>query len=210
MKKGITNYELRIKNIKNSYFLLLTSYLDIKNRGFSLIELLVVVSLFGIVGYLTTSIFIIGFRAQAKSEIMKEVKQTGDYAMQVMEDTIKNSIDVITPVPVLPFNSNSGIIAINPDGNTTTFLCSPTDYKISSTNKYPLPTPEITNDITNRNVIVKDCKFKIISPPSILSSKYVIINYTVCQKGCESSTDLPVENKASLPYQSTISLRIYK
>jgi prepilin-type N-terminal cleavage/methylation domain-containing protein len=192
-----------IKKIIN-YLLPTTDHrLLITDSGFSFIELLVVVSLFGIVGYLTTSIFIIGFRAQAKSEIMKEVKQNGDYAMQVIESAIKNSIDIITPAP--PLDSASGIVVTNPDGNTTTFLCK--NDIITAENSYPVPTPVIVNDLTSNKVIVKLCKFKIVAPPTFKSSKYAVINFTVSQTGGEG---IPEENKASLPYQSTISLRIYK
>src|SRR3989344_5749758 len=90
-------------------------------RGFSLIELLVVISLIGIIGTIITQVFILGIRSQAKSEIIKEVKQNGDYATSVIESMIRNSLDI----QASECNENTNLLTIlNPDGYTTTFDCS--------------------------------------------------------------------------------------
>lgn len=190
------NSKVKIRKIlkPNTYNLYLTF-------GFTLVELLVVVTLVAIIGLITTQIFIIGFTARSKTEILKEVKQTGDYSLSVIESMTRNAVDIAGAL----CNTNSDSLTIvNPDGLSTTFDCSGT--QIASISGLPDPTPTVSLSLTSSNVKVTSCNFRIVCPTPPLSPKYVFVNFTVSQTG----SSLPPERRASVDYQTTISLRTYQ
>lgn len=177
--------------------------------GFTLVELLVVVTLVGIIGVMTTQVFILGFRSQGKSEIGKEVKQNGDYALSLVEAMIRNAADISQNQ--CNINSNK-LTIVNPDGYSTIFDCS-SGTNIASVSAVPITTPIPTPTglpLTSTKVKVENCNFRVVCPTPPLSPKYVFVNFTVKQADIlDQPTPLP-ENTASLEYQSTISLGKYQ
>lgn len=174
--------------------------------GFSLIELLVVITLIGIIGVITTQVFILGFRSQGKSEITKEVKQNGDYTLSVIESMVRNAVNIQAgcnqSVAQLPIT--------NPDGYTTTFFCSEGDKIASISSGFPDPTPSVSQALTNNKVAVYNCSvaFRIVCPTPPINPKYVFVNFTVSQAGV-GLTPTP-GSFSSIDYQTTISLRNYQ
>jgi prepilin-type N-terminal cleavage/methylation domain-containing protein len=61
------------------------------SKGFTLIELIVVVSLLVIIGGVGASIFASVFRSYNKANIINRVEQNGNYALSVMESQIRNA-----------------------------------------------------------------------------------------------------------------------
>lgn len=176
------------------------------NKGFSLIELLVVVALMGIIGTVTTQVFFIGFKSQAKGEIVKEVKQNGDYALSVIDTMVRNAADFSSDQVC---NWDAATLSIvNPDSFTTIFDC--TGSSIASVSA---SIPGITPTgipLTSTKVEVKNCKFRVVCPTPPLSPKYVFVNFTLSQGAISGQpTPLP-ENTASLEYSGTFSLGRYK
>ncbi|MCL4338149.1 prepilin-type N-terminal cleavage/methylation domain-containing protein [Patescibacteria group bacterium] len=175
-----------------------------RENGFTLIELLIVTTLVGIIGIITTQIFILGIKSQTRSETLKEIKQNGDFAMSVMESMVRNAVDI----QQIQCNSNTSQLTItNPDGNTTMFDCS-SGNQISSISAWPNPTPTGMVSLTSSKVDVSGCNFRIVCPTPPTSPKYVFINYTVNYSGT-SLTPTPGSYN-TLEYQSTISLRNYQ
>src|SRR3989344_3330294 len=154
------NQESRIKNKKN--------------LGYSLIELLVVITLIAILGTLTAEAFILGLRAQAKSEILKEVKQNSDYIGQVVENMVRNSIDI----EQAQCNSSSKEITIrSSDGNYTTFDCS-TSVMASISGQFP---DQRSLALSNNRVAIEDesCHFIVVCPTPPINPKYIFFNFTL-------------------------------
>ncbi|MBI2616831.1 type II secretion system protein [Candidatus Gottesmanbacteria bacterium] len=177
-----------------------------QKAGFTLIELMIVITLVGIIGTITTQVFLINVRSQNKSEIVKEVKQNGDYASAAMEIMIRNAIDV----PSLQCNAQAAdqLTITNQDGNSTTFDCSD-DIKIASISS---TFPSLPQSLTSSKVKVTGCFFKIICPTPPLSPKYVYMGFRVCQTGddpCPGGTNFSVDTRASLEYETTVTLRNY-
>lgn len=171
-----------------------------KNSGFTLVELLVVITLVGLIGAIISQSFILGIRSQSKSEIVKEVKQNGDYALSVIDEMVRNATDIT----LFCNTSTDQLSIVNQDGGTTTFDCSSDKEIASISGAAPTPFP-----ITNDRVIVTNCNFRIVCPTPPLSPKYVFISFTVKQAAVPNQpTPLP-ENRASIEYQTTISLRNY-
>lgn len=161
-------------------------------QGFSLIELLVVIVLIGIIGVIVSQVFVITIRSQGKSEVIKEMKQSGDHAMSVMESMVRNAVDI----PESSCNTNTQSFSIvNPDGYTTTFDCS-NPAGIASVGAQPLM-------LTSRKAVVSSCTFRVVCPSPATSPKYVFINFTLSQAGGA----LALEQQASEAFQSTVALR---
>lgn len=176
--------------------------------GFTLIELLVVVVLVGIIGTLTTQAFILGFRAQGKSEMNKEVKQNGDYVMSVVEGMVRNASDIDSS----QCNSNVDQLTIfNQDGFTTTFDCS-SGNSIASVSGINIPTPQPSPTglpLISGKVAVVNCNFRVVCPTPPLSPKYVFISFTVSQNPPGPTPADPIA-RASVDYETTVSLRNYQ
>ena len=174
--------------------------------GFSLIELLVVITLVGIIGIIISQMFIINVRTQGKSEVIKEVKQNGDFVMSVMESMIRNSANVA----VSDCNTNTQkLTIINQDGLETTFDCS--GSSVASFSGVLQTTPQATptgSPLTNNKVAISDCTFRIVCPTPPLYPKYVFINFSISYAG-SGLTPTP-GSYTNLNYQTTVSLRNYQ
>lgn len=90
--------------------------------GFTLLEILVAMSVASVVGVLIIQVFFTTTRTNTKTELLKDVKQNGQYAMAIMERMIRNARSVDT-VCALSGTTVSSLTITNPDGNTTTFGC---------------------------------------------------------------------------------------
>ena len=168
--------------------------------GYSLIELLVVITLIAILGTLTAEAFILGLRAQSKSEILKEVKQNSEYIGQVIENMVRNSIDI----EETQCNSNTQELTIrSSDGYYTTFDCTAT-VMASISGQFPEPT--VYQTLSNNRVSLENCNFRIVCPTPPTNPKYIFFNFSMSQTG----SDLPKEKQANYEYQNTISLRNYQ
>jgi prepilin-type N-terminal cleavage/methylation domain-containing protein len=92
------------------------------NRGFTLLETLVAVSAIATVGILIAQVFFTTTRSNTKTELMKEVKQNGDYALELMTRMIQNSI-AINSACTSAGTVLDTIDIKNADGNSTQFGC---------------------------------------------------------------------------------------
>jgi len=90
-----------------------------RQRGFTLIEMLVVTAVFMLLGVLLVSSLFSILKSNAKAELMKEMRQSGSYALDVMSKIIANG--VITNIDCSA--ANSSIVVKNPNGGETTFEC---------------------------------------------------------------------------------------
>ncbi len=64
-------------------------------RGFTLIEVLVVISIMGIMGMILTEIFIRSLRGGNKAEVLAILKQNGQSVLETMDKNIRNSEAVV-------------------------------------------------------------------------------------------------------------------
>lgn len=172
-------------------------------EGFTLVEILVVVTLLGLMAATVTQIFVLGLRSQSKSEALKEAKQNGDYTLSVMERMIRNASDISSSCNT----SSDQLTIVNPDGFTTTFLCTDGADISSASGGMPVPTPDMSYSLTSSKVAINNCigAFTVVCPTPPINPKYVFIDFTVNQAGV---TPAPGAN-ISLDYQSTVSLRQY-
>lgn len=161
-----------------------------KQKGFTLVELLVVVGIMAIVGTMTANLFLSNLRTAAKTKALTEVKQNGDYALEVMRRMIRNAREIKSSCP----GSGTSLMILNPDENTTTFDCS--GAQIAS---------NTATFLTSGKLEVKSgsCSFVCEKP----LSKPAVVTITFTLKKGEAS--LGKEFTAEIPFQTTVSTRTY-
>lgn len=91
--------------------------------GFTLLESLVAIGVVATVGILITQVFFATTRSNTKTELLKNVKQNGEYSIDLMTRLIRNSHEVV-PADCSSTGLTQKYIDIkNPDGNITQFGC---------------------------------------------------------------------------------------
>jgi len=88
--------------------------------GFTLLELLISIGVISLVTIVLTQILFSTMHVNTKTEIMKEVKQNGDFALGVMVRMIHNAQVIGSVCDGTPASS---ISMTNLDGGTTDFTC---------------------------------------------------------------------------------------
>lgn len=97
-------------------------------RGMSLLEILVVVSVFSFLGILITRSVVLTVAGSKRSESQIKVRQSLNYSLSVMERQLRNA-DSIPDCP----NLDTNYLAYNDqDGNLTFFSCVPAGAGIGS------------------------------------------------------------------------------
>ncbi len=155
--------------------------------GFTLIEMVVVVTILGIVAVIASGFLLTSMVASSKAEITKEVRQNGAYALSVMEGLVINSRSVGCGVS----SPGPGISVTDLDGNVTVLACDTANQRIASNAAL----------LTANNVVVSNCSFQCSQetgkPPQ------VTIKFTVSHKG--QDTDLKASEKAVLDFETIVS-----
>lgn len=90
--------------------------------GFSLLEILVSVGILASVGVLIGQVFFTTAHVNTKTELLKEVKQNGNFALDVMGRSIRNASFIETICPEEAESTESATIR-NADGYTTVYRC---------------------------------------------------------------------------------------
>lgn len=116
----------------------------VTKKGFTLIEILVVISVLAIIMVIGSSSFFNLLKGSTKTRTANLVKQNGDYALAVMERMIRNAQDIDAANCTLGMDE---ITIVNPDGKSTVFSC--IDNPISSNSA----------KLISDQVIVDDCLF---------------------------------------------------
>lgn len=87
--------------------------------GFSLVEILIVISIFSIIGVLSTRAVLLTMRGAKKSDSQVRVRENVNYALSVIERQIRNSEKV--NCPIIPEPSILSYTSL--EGTSTSFSC---------------------------------------------------------------------------------------
>lgn len=90
--------------------------------GFTLLEILISVSIAGAMGLVIAQVFFATSRTNTKTELLKDVKQNGEFAVGIMERMIRNALTVSSTCSPTGTTLPS-IDIVNANGDTTTFGC---------------------------------------------------------------------------------------
>lgn len=169
-------------------------------KGFTLLEILVVVGVLGVVAVIGSNLLFTTLRGSTKARVLVEVKQNGNYAMEVMERMIRNARS-------LKSQCQSGMTEFrieNPDLGKTTFACldvGMADPRISSGSGSPLSYVRLTND----KVKVDSCTFDCQRGEKGIRPDTITINFTLSQAQASSRP----ERQARVDFKTTVTLRNY-
>ncbi len=166
--------------------------IQLKNyKGFSLIEILVVVAIFAIIGILTTRSIFTTLKSARKSDSLVRVRENVNYAMGIMERQIRNAESVTCAAVTaqnLPYIADGGVSA--------RFNCT-----LGATGNVASSSGAVQVPITSNDISITACNFTctqaINNPPSI--------NISIT---AEDNTSTGAE-KGSVSSQTEILLRNY-
>lgn len=86
-------------------------------KGFSLIEILIVTSIFSVVGILSTRAILLTMRGAKKSDSLVRVRENVNYALSIIERQVRNSESVTCTA------STTVLSYVSLEGTSTTFSC---------------------------------------------------------------------------------------
>lgn len=175
---------------------------NMMNRGFTLIEIVITVGIVAIMSIVLTQVFISTLVTNTKNEVVREVKQNGDFVLDNMVRLLQNSRKVVTTCD-LTGTTSSTLSILNPDGGTTTFECRSDSgvLRIASTSaNVPayLSTSNVTLTGANCDAAIS---FTCSAAPD--GTQSVKVSFTIAQKGSSPKS----YEKDSSTFGTTITLR---
>lgn len=90
-----------------------------RQKGISLIEILVVITIFAVLGVITTRSVLLTLQGTKKTEAIVRVRENLNYAMGAMERQIRNA----ESVPSCPNSDKSVLNYLDNDGNSASYTC---------------------------------------------------------------------------------------
>ncbi len=170
-----------------------------KNKGFTLIELVITIALFAVIGGVMSSILFVTLRGSSKSDALETVSRSGDVALTQIANHIRYSKTLIFPDVETcqmnpPTHEEKVTITSFSDNTESTILCKmdePTDIMLNGESL-----------VDKSSVKVAECYFictqkSLVDPPSI--SVFFTLTH-IADNGL-------VENTNSRTFQTTILLR---
>lgn len=162
-----------------------------KINGYSLIEILVVMTLFIVLGVVGASLFTSILRGSTKANILTEVKQNGEQTLNYIERSIRNSRKI----------SECGTRLILKGYDYENIIFRNNSSKIQMGKQEALTDPYSYNYLTSNNL--RADIFICLCTPSPSSCDKVSITFNLSQ----ADTNSLVEGRTSLWFRTTISLR---
>lgn len=173
-----------------------------KQKGFTLVELLAVIIVFVTIGSLLVGILIGSLRGNNKTNTINTVRENGNYVITQIAKSIRNARDYSFPVAcgtvANPQTASSFTVAI-PDGGVITYACTATSITSASAS--------MTYDLIDTNAIsVVSCQFSC-GQDSLSDYPIIGIDFSLLQKNTSTSfVDLSASASA-IPFQTAIVLR---
>ena len=170
-----------------------------KERGFTLLEMVVTIAGLGVIGITVTTILVNTLRGSSKSTIVNSVRTNGEYALEQMTRTIRYG--TILTSPALPCPSSppgsppTSMAFVASDGSPITYSCSSGTIN-SQENNGPVQSLLDTSNVKTSTT----CKF-VCTQTDINSSPIITISFDLVQKATSSLAE-----KSTTPLTFTTSV----
>lgn len=170
-----------------------------QKTGFTLIEILTVIAVIAVVVATAVQIFSFSLRSEARTRSILALKQTGDNALAVMANNIRNSRTIdLTDCSSSPVGHDS-ITLVNQDYSSTIITCSETGIVVDD----GIPETEPQNLVGSDYFLSgHDSCFRCYSTETD-GLKSVSINFTLARISSDPS------KQYSLEFNSTAFMRQY-
>lgn len=157
-------------------------------QGFSLVEILIVITIFAVIGLLSARSISQTLKSAKKSDSLVRVRENVNYSLAVIERQLRNSENITCP------NASTSLLTyISLEGTTTSFSC-----VTSGTDKY---IASGSGRLTSNDISVTSCSFscsKNTNNPAIVKVS------VVAEDAVGTSTE-----KGSVTAQTEIVVRNY-
>lgn len=177
-----------------------------KSEGFTLLEIIISVVILATVSILITQVLFTTTRVNTKSGVIQDIKQNGDFALDVMSRLIRASATNITTCDVGQLTSPS--MTLQTDQNTTiTFQCksdgvSARIASVSASGTYYLTGSDVTVSATGgKTCDVSSLTFSCPAAPGVPGP--VIIQFSLGPLGGDPTTFAT----AKTSFETTVSPR---
>ncbi|MBI2601180.1 type II secretion system protein [Candidatus Daviesbacteria bacterium] len=94
----------------------------LNKKGFTLVEMLVVIAILGIFGLMMSVIYIRSLKGSYKSEVLSAIKRNGQQVLEVMDKTIRNADNIVCVNNAFTTNDRTlKVIVVEKEGKYTRF-----------------------------------------------------------------------------------------
>jgi len=165
-----------------------------KNRGFTLLELITVIAVLSVIGGIVVSVIAITFRATRKADLLENARENGDTALSLMVKNIRyaKSLDAPTTAQCIATTTTASIkVTSFLDNKQTTYSCAGSTISSNSASLFD------TNTLKVSLCSFTCTQVNTLTPPT------VSIKYTLSPVNPGVFT----ETKFTVPYQSSVTLR---
>lgn len=162
-------------------------------KGFTILEILVVMSIVSVAGVIVAGILVSTLRGSSKVNTVSNVKQNGNYAIAQMSRIIRSA----STINILPCGNPStavqSITVTQIDTSQTIFDCSGSTITSNGTSLL---------DTSNVKLVSSSCQL-ICSQQSSGDTPVVQIKFSLMQKNSSSQPD----QSSTIPFQTSVILR---
>lgn len=169
-------------------------------RGFTMVEMVVTVGIIAIISAVVARVFFTSSTNSTKSDLLRSIKQNGDFALESMTRTIQNA-KTITSACDGSLSTSLGVE--NSDQGVITFGCAldGTITRIASTSAVTQYLTSSTVTMGGTSCANSGLSFRCTSRAGLPTK--VQINFTLSQVGQATKG----YEQASVPFQTTVTLR---
>lgn len=174
-------------------------------KGFTLIELVVAVAIIALLGTVLVQALFTTTRSSTKVERLTDVKQSGEYALNMIERMVRNARELTADNCTSDGSASTPSVTItNPDGYKTTFICELNGVTRIASTSASRPTQYLTStsvklggDACGADTLKFYCTSFDNTPRSLK------VTFQLSQKG----TPVDQFEKASTVFQTSVGLR---
>ena len=182
-----------IKKNNNSY-----------NKGFTLVELLVVTAVIGVLGVLSATLISSILRSQNKTAIINEVRQNGDLVISKFERDVKQSSGIsITGAACPPTCTGTSVTLTTYQGTDIIWVCTPAAAPADG--GFTRNGTSVINEDSDNGVSVSVCGFTLQSSAGANIPQIVRLQFTLEQRSDVQRAEYQVRE----PFQVTAGTRAY-
>lgn len=203
-----TNYYLQSTNA--GYTLIRTlrrkDRINSIHSGYSLIEIMVVLTLFSLLVLVATQTLMVSLRTASKSESIGKVKENLEFAVNVMERQLRSAKSVVDTCPLSPAIDSTplSLTYLDQNGVEASFACQNigVDGYVASGSATLIGSGVGAARLTNQSVSITSCSITCSANTGAPTS--ITISLTA-----EDKSSLPGAERAAATSQTTVSLRQY-